>query len=135
MLRYAGLTRSAIAAGRWSSAETFIARANSVKPGNLLIDELQRQIVEAKRLQQAAPSDDEVLLSAQDLTDSKAPSKAIQGVAERVLRTQEALLIVARTDREGRWLYQQIKKSAGGYRVRGDIRLGEVPKIVFLPPL
>ena len=53
----------------------------------------------------------------------------------RIKNNRESVLIIVRNDAEGRWVYGQLKKAADGYRVRGDIQLSKLPKLVFLPPL
>ena len=42
-------------------------------------------------------------------------------------------MIIARTDVEGRWVYQKMREAAPGYRVRGDIKLGSPVRIILEP--
>ncbi len=44
-------------------------------------------------------------------------------------------MIYARSDREGRWIYQTLQQAAADYRVRGDIRISRVPAVVIMEPL
>jgi hypothetical protein len=42
-------------------------------------------------------------------------------------------LIIARTDNEGRWIYQKMREVDPEFRVRGDIKLGSPPRVVLVP--
>jgi hypothetical protein len=42
-------------------------------------------------------------------------------------------MIIARTDVEGRWIYQKMRDAVPGYRVRGDIKLGNPPRVQLVP--
>jgi hypothetical protein len=62
-------------------------------------------------------------------------SESLQALALKVQRNDNAIVIVSRSDAEGRWIYQEMKKALPGYRLRGDIRIGKIPKIVLQDPL
>ncbi len=53
-------------------------------------------------------------------------------ITNRAVEAQSRLLIVARNDEEGRWIYRQMRSFTQDYRLRGNIQLGERPKIVLL---
>lgn len=53
----------------------------------------------------------------------------------RVQETREYVLIYARNDAEGRWIYQQMRKASNGYRMRGNIKRHKKPRVVLEPPL
>lgn len=61
--------------------------------------------------------------------------KDLEAIAARVADTREAVLIHARNDREGRWIYQTLNAATPSYRVRGDIRINKKPAIHLLEPL
>ncbi len=61
--------------------------------------------------------------------------QALEQIAARVANTDEAVLIHARNDKEGRWIYQTLNSATPTYRVRGDIRLAKKPAIHLLAPL
>lgn len=50
-------------------------------------------------------------------------------VSQRLLKTGEFVIIHARNDAEGRWIYKELKQGAKGYRVRGDILIDKVPRL------
>lgn len=42
------------------------------------------------------------------------------------------LLIVARNDAEGRWIYRTMREAVAGYRLRGNIEIGTVPRVELI---
>ncbi len=58
----------------------------------------------------------------------------LQDIARGLVDSDESILIYARSDAEGRWIYQQMREGVNGYRIRGDIRIGD-PAIRKLAPL
>jgi hypothetical protein len=52
-------------------------------------------------------------------------------IAQQAKLRGMAFLIVARDDKEGRWIYNEMRKSVPGYRLRGNIERGSVPRISF----
>lgn len=55
-------------------------------------------------------------------------------IAARLARSHESVLIYARNDTEGRWIYQALNAATPDFRVRGDIRLAKQPSIDLLEP-
>jgi hypothetical protein len=53
-------------------------------------------------------------------------------LAEKARALQSRITIVARTDAEGRWIYQQMREAVVGYRLRGNIEVGSMPRIVLI---
>ncbi|WHI48901.1 hypothetical protein [Microbulbifer sp. VAAF005] len=58
----------------------------------------------------------------------------LQRVAGRIRSEQLRVIIVARSDAEGRWVYQQLREAVPGYRVRGDIKVGNPAKLILIKP-
>jgi hypothetical protein len=56
----------------------------------------------------------------------------LAAVAEEARQADSRLLIVARSDSEGRWMYRQMRESVVGYRLRGNIEIASQPKIVLI---
>jgi len=144
VMRYIELGRDALARQRMADVERYLARAEVVGLGGELVDELRvqrdQQLVLQQRAaeQQALLVDDRsrLILSPSALNDRGQPlQQQLQAVAERIESSHESLLIVARNDGEGRWLYKQIKTLLVGYRLRGDIRIGKTAYLEFLPSL
>lgn len=144
LLSYAELTRAALRKGRLNDARQLLDRAESFYGGNPLLKDIEKDIQQAEalarqraqRLQQQAADSDEFILPAQELSrKSPAVIDLLARVAERLRETDESILIRARTDAEGRWIYKQMSEAVPGYRIRGDIRVSSTPKLQLLPPL
>ncbi|MFL0810561.1 MAG: N-acetylglucosaminyltransferase [Agarilytica sp.] len=144
LLRYAELIRTAMREGRFSAASATLRQVELYYPANALLMDLKRDIVSAKKamlnrpamVEQKTEQHEEILLSVHHINKNTPEIQdTFKNIAERLHETQESILIFARNDREGRWIYKQIKKAANGYRVRGDIRISRKPKLRILPPL
>ena len=59
----------------------------------------------------------------------------LKEVAIRVEKSRESVIIHARNDAEGRWIYQQLNAATPNFRVRGDIRIASKPAIHLQEPL
>lgn len=139
-LRYLDLARSAAARSALSQAQGYLDLAASVDPGNPLVAEFSEKVSDQRaRLQNASPltQDGRVVQLNGELLRQRADELVVdlQQLARRVKDTGEFLLIVARTDAEGRWIYQQMRDGVPNYLLRGDIRLGSPPRIEIQPPL
>lgn len=138
VLRYLDLARSAARRGALAQAREMLERAELVDPGNPLVEELEAELRETRKSRrQNAPlaeMGDSYLLDPQRLSE-KAPElvEELHNLAARLPETGEFVLIVARTDAEGRWIYRQLREAVPDYRVRGNIQLGTPPRIRLLP--
>lgn len=146
LLNYAQLIRSALNEGRIQAARSYLTAAEIYYPANPLLMDLKSKIREEERamarssLEPAAESAGEqyedIPLTAQELNRrSEQMKQKLIAIAQRLQETEESVLIFARNDREGRWIYRQLKEATPGYRVRGDIRVSSTPKLRILPPL
>jgi hypothetical protein len=59
----------------------------------------------------------------------------LTGVAHKAKQTDQFVLIIARNDTEGRWVYQQLRNAVPGYLVRGDIRIGSPARVKLVKTL
>lgn len=146
-LRYVEMSRQALRASRFSQAENYLQRARTINSDNGLIVDVKNEIQQARQkyLSQrrreplpAAPTFDGVEMT----FDARALSRKedsvvsqLQNFATTVRESGETMLIVARNDAEGRWIYRVMKEAVPGYRLRGDIKVGRVPKIRLLPAI
>lgn len=139
LIRYVELGRIALRKNDIGQARRMLASARKVDTDNVLLREFEQQLAgveKAAQLQSAVDSTREFLL---DRSDLAARSDALQQVLERVAKvlqdSDSSVLIVARSDAEGRFLYRTLRQAAMGQRIRGDIKIDNVPKIVLLPPI
>ena len=146
LLRYTNVTRDALANGRLDSAKNYLHELEEFYPDQPLVAELRRQL-NAKLKTVYRPKEqimqaeknlefEEIKLSKSELSDkSEAIKNALGSIALRLQSSDESILIFARSDNEGRWIYKQMKEAVSDYRIRGDIRISSIPKIRILPPL
>lgn len=144
LLSYAEKIRNTMKMGHVTSAQNLLRTAELYYPANSLLMDLKKDIASARA------REEEVLLANEPENNTRVdyplPTGALsrksstitaylKRIAERLQETDETVLIYARNDAEGRWIYSQLNKSVTGYRVRGDIRIAGSPKISILPPL
>ncbi len=146
LLRYSQLIRTALSDGRVRAAGNYLDTAEIFYPNNALLKDLRAELRSKKQV--LAVQDglsrsngnkheyEDILLSVGELNArSETITQKLSTLALRLKDTDESVLIYARSDREGRWIYKQLKQAAQGYRVRGDIRVSKSPKVRILPPL
>lgn len=125
--RYMELAEQAFKVGSRDKAMLLLDRALSVAA----------MPADAERLKAKYPSrpsaNNEFSLSVNDLSARNEKAKAyLAELAEKAKLKQSRIVIVARTDAEGRWIYQQMRTAVNGYRLRGNIEIGVAPKIVLI---
>ena len=149
LIIYAQLVRDDIKSTRLTAARSRLKLMNSYYPRNALVTDLNARLRSAEvkyrahRVKQdrSAPvrkeekNYREYAISAKELKNKSADLvDQLARVAQELAKTDESVLIYARSDADGRWMYKQLKKSSGNYRIRGDIRIG-TPKLRILPPI
>jgi len=125
--RYLDLAKQAFVGGNAQRAEIMLERAQRVAASNADV-----QAIRANYGAKAA-EENAVELPIGDL--SARNQRVIDQLSSLAVQARDLpsrLLIIARTDAEGRWIYQQMRNAIDGSRLRGDIQLGSVPKIVLL---
>lgn len=137
--------RYSIGIKQFYRARRQIKQLNNYFPKTALVGDLQHELreeqaktVKVVEVETSRPPEgdyEDITLSQYELTErSELLLQQLQSVADKVVENKSMVMIYARSDKEGRWIYKQLKKSAKGYRVRGDIRIGK-PKLRLLPPL
>ncbi|MGH1471051.1 MAG: hypothetical protein ACRBCS_07645 [Cellvibrionaceae bacterium] len=143
--RYASLTRSAIRQGDYSKARSRLQKARFVDSRHVDLKRLSNELASsqrerapqpAKKVAAVAKNEDEIILNASSLTrrDEELVDQ-LQSLAIDLKEKDESILIFARNDAEGRWIYKKMAEAVIGYRLRGDMRIGKKPKIQILPPI
>lgn len=139
-LRYIELARASIHRGQFAQAQAHINNARSIDPNSPLTDETQSLLRRAKASQPPVPAykpgPNEHLLNAQELT-RKSPAVITQlaQLAKKAQSSGNLVMIYARNDAEGRWIYSQMRDALGDYLLRGDIRIASQPRIQFVSAL
>ncbi len=147
LIRSAERIRESTQKKNFRKSEQLLTSAQTYFPGNNLLLQLQQELNQTKaRYRQLALKIPEAKPSDTNITEYRLPPyalkkrnnemvKYLREIALRLEQTQESVMIYARTDSEGRWIYGKMKEAVPGYRVRGDIRLASQPRLELLPPL
>jgi len=126
--RYLSLADAALATGARHVARGYLDKAK--RYGASQTELHLRQIKSAPLAKVPA---NEFLLSEDDLDlREDAILLRLTEVAVRALRANSRITIVARSDEEGRWIYQRMREVLVDYRLRGNIVQGVVPKIILI---
>lgn len=137
--RYVTMIRRALARNQPGAARALVERAKLVDRDHPMLAELSAEITAMQQglaAQGGGDAEKEILLDAQNLDRrDETTVETLKKLAMDIKKSEDTLLIVARNDAEGRWIYQQMSEGVPNYRLRGDIRLGRVPKILLLPPI
>jgi hypothetical protein len=125
--RYLILAESAFIGGNHDRAELMLKRALRVSATPAEV-----KVLRAHYPPKPAP-ENEHRLSVADLTARNEQAVAeLDGLAKKAQTIGSRLLIIARNDAEGRWMYQQMRTAVEGHRLRGNIQIGRIPAIVFI---
>lgn len=124
--RYMRLAREAFEQGLAEKGERMLWGASQVSATPRQVQLLREEFRE--RLASRPPA-----LAVDELA---ARSEKIQHMlAELAARARDEnlrLLIVARNDAEGRWIYRTMRDAVAGYRLRGNIEIGVVPRVELI---
>ncbi|NIB39040.1 N-acetylglucosaminyltransferase [Pseudomaricurvus alkylphenolicus] len=135
LIRYLQLARASLGRSQLKQAEIYADRARRIDRHNPLLQEFDQQLQRQRQHLEAAGEGEFPLDAGAVSRRSDELLPVLAEIVGRLRRTDETVLIVARTDADGRWLYKQMKKAAAGYRIRGDIKTGPQPKILVLAPI
>lgn len=141
LLVYVDRVQQSLSANRLQAAGAELRQARQyfpvAEPLDVLVQELRKRGRDMTPAV-ATPADtgDRVHLSPQALSSRTEEIKAqLVELAQRVRESDETVVIHARNDAEGRWIYKTMRESVGEYRIRGDIRIVRQPAIVFQAPI
>ncbi len=126
--RYLVLVQAAIGRERWRHARTMLDRATVVDRAHPGIQPLRRQVellANARRL--TLDLDREAVRGRHPETAAKL---AAFGLRARAAEARVA--IRAGSDADGRWIYEQLNNAPGDRRIRGEIELGNPPKVTIV---
>ncbi|WP_145999173.1 hypothetical protein [Oceanicoccus sp. KOV_DT_Chl] len=124
--RYLQLAEQAFDSHRLGLAEQMLRRAEMIAANPLTTEAIRQRYKQTVRT-------GEVLLPVGALSArNELIQQQLAELAQQARAKQSRLLIVARNDAEGRWVYQQMRSAVDGFRLRGNIEIGQVPRIVLL---
>ncbi|WP_295802923.1 N-acetylglucosaminyltransferase [uncultured Microbulbifer sp.] len=137
VMELVGRARDALRQRAFGQVNSLLNRADEISPGNPLSAEVRQQLRREQRRAAAAVSDDGPAAQSVNLPPAELSAKSpkmvevLQSIAQQIRAHQLRVIIVARNDAEGRWIYGQLREAVPGYRVRGDIRLGSPPRLLL----
>ena len=124
--RYLQLAEQAFVSGRVEEAERMLQGAEKISA-------TPRQIASLRERYRQQSANNIAYLSLSALAErGEKIQQQLKVLAEQARQSKSRLVIVARNDGEGRWIYQQMRSSIDGYRLRGNIEVGRVPRIIFI---
>lgn len=137
LVNYAQWVREALAAGKTDQAAVFLQRGLQLDPASPLLRNLQNELAKARaevRQRQAQTVQGSLVKVNGRAMDVKSPEllAELKRLAIAAKAQDAMVLIVARNDAEGRWIYQQMREAVPGYRLRGDIQPGAAPQVSIL---
>ncbi len=126
--RYIHLTRLAIERGQWARARSMLARATLVDRTHLGIRTMRDQVAmlsSAERLTLELANED-----VRERTPEAAAKLAAFGAHAR--RDNARVSIRVGSDKDARWIYEQLNRSPGERRIRGAVTIGWPPLVTVL---
>lgn len=131
--------RTAARRGNMSEAQTLIKYARGVDNNPVVQDAaetLRKQIGAVPVAKSYTPAEGELVVDTK-LLQAKDPqlTKQLVGIAQKAKQTDQFVLITARTDADGRYIYQLLRNAVPGYLVRGDIKIGAPARVKLVASL
>ena len=123
--RYVKLALAAADQQSYPRAHTMLARARRVDPAHPAIEPTARQVA----LLEGARRERVRLDGAQLRRRTAAVEQRLLRLGGRAGQPGCRVAINARSDAEGRWVYQQLNRGAGGVRVRASLRVASPPTV------
>lgn len=142
-LTYTEMVREALAKGRLRQAREAMSALETYFPGSpineLVRSELQRAEAVVAKTKQSVPlneGEEWISLPAAEVAQRTADVEGrLVEIARRISESDQSILIYARNDAEGRWIYKTMSDAVDGFRIRGDIRLNHEPAVKLMAPL
>lgn len=105
----------------------------AAKPAPAVAAEDSQTDTPSKPVLLAGEKPGEYRLDAAALTARNRPmTQALQQLAREVKQRDSRFEIVARSDAEGRWIYQTMRDGVSEYRLRANLKRGQSPRILLL---
>ena len=118
--RYLVLANQAAEQGRLASARSMLARARLVNENHPGITTTHNRI---ERLSNTKPQ--VISLKNSEIRSRSARlGKSLTQLGRRAKSLAAQVIITARSDADGRWIYQQMKKGQGDERIRAQLQIG-----------
>ncbi len=140
--RYLSLAMEAAHGGDLVAAERYAARARIADPGYEALDHMdsylallmeEKRQARAKEMKARANKKNERWLDVTAL-NARSPAMVAQlhALARDVRDMNTRLEIIARSDFEGRWIYQTMRDAVSDYRLRANLSIGREPRVILI---
>lgn len=126
--RYVAMAEQAAEKGQYAAARKSLDRARLVDPDLDSIANAETQI----QLRSTAQRDHTSLNTDQLTSHNPALSGVLKTLGAKAKARDAWVIIRARNDAEGRWIYQQMADSPGDRRIRAELTLGSPPGVDLL---
>ena len=126
--RYVQLALRATEVQRYPQARSMLERARQVDPRHPAIEPTEQQVA----LLASARRERVRLDGAQLQRRTAAAAQRLRQLGGRAGQPGCRVTINARSDAEGRWVYQQLNRGAGGARVRANLRMASPPTVELI---
>lgn len=126
--RYLEFASRAAEQGHFARARSMLDRARIVQRDHPEIQPLEQRVIllaEAKRVRI------ELDRSAVAARDASASAR-LRNIGARAKMPNTRVTIVARSDAEGRWMYQQMREAPGERRIRAELTIGSPPSVELI---
>lgn len=125
---YVGEAEIAAHRAEFARARSMLDRARLIEPAHPAIEPMDRQIY----MLSTAIRDRYPLNRAQLGARSAALARRLETLGAQAKADNIRVIIRARTDAEGRWIYQQMRKAPGELRVRAELTIGSPPSVELI---
>ena len=126
--RYIHLTRLAIERGQWARARSMLARATLVDRTHLGIRTMRDQVAMLSSAQRLT-----LELASADVRERTPEAAAkLAAFGEHARRDNARVSIRVGSDKDARWIYEQLNRSPGERRIRGAVTIGWPPLVTVL---
>ncbi len=126
---YLRWARQAASRGDTSKAQTYIDRARLVQPNSAKITAQQNKL-DSLEVAELEPGEYAIDIRQLKGRDSSLASE-LGDIGKQVQQQGAVFLIVAPSDKDGRWIFQQMQEAATG-RLRGNIEIGARARVKVL---
>jgi hypothetical protein len=129
-LRYIELSDDAIARHQYDEAESFLRRSTQLMPDTEALVQARSRLSKARenRITTFALDPNELRLRNEEVVAK------LGDIAREILDMEAVFMINARTDEEGRWIYQTMRDAVNGFRLRGNINISGSPSVMVTIP-
>lgn len=126
--RYLEFASRAAEQGYFARARSMLDRARIVQRDHPEIEPLEQRVA---LLAQAKRTRIELDRSAVAVRDASASAR-LRNIGARAKMPNTRVTIVARSDAEGRWMYQQMREAPGDRRIHAELTIGSPPSVELI---